>query len=248
MSDRVCVIHDIPWSTAMQLYDADKSCHLRNIIQGRMRTHTCSWSHRQTNKCSWGYVERVKGADKRNGERSFTLWGACSLLWKVLCISFQISTMSAERSPSSPLRPAGKRLNEPKLHSRGINSREPAGLRGLWVTEMWQWQFISAIHQHLQLFVQLCLHSASLVSCMHAVHCVCVCVFVWMTELITETHPPNPADAFPLKSECLIQRKNWRSWSTALSWQRTDSPEPHSAKKRAPDGEAVSCFNGPPWR
>lgn len=38
----VFVIREIPRSTAMQLSDADESCHLHNIIQGRMRTLTCS--------------------------------------------------------------------------------------------------------------------------------------------------------------------------------------------------------------
>ncbi len=54
MSYWVCVIREIPRSTTTQLSDADKSCHLRNIIQGRMRTPTCSWSHRQTNKMRLG--------------------------------------------------------------------------------------------------------------------------------------------------------------------------------------------------
>lgn len=45
----VYVIWEIPQSTATQLSDADKSCHLHSIIQGRMRTPTLQLIT-QTNK------------------------------------------------------------------------------------------------------------------------------------------------------------------------------------------------------
>lgn len=98
-------------STATQLSDADKCCHLCNIIQGRMRTPTCSWSHRQTNKSNWGYTKSGARVDKIGGERSCTLWGACRLLRKVLHVSSQISTKSAqarEREAPCPLQGSRK--------------------------------------------------------------------------------------------------------------------------------------------
>lgn len=100
------MIREIPQSTSLQLSHADNTRHLPNISQGRMRTHTRSWSHRQTNKCGWGCVERV-GADKmKRKERSFTLWGGpqTPLKSSQLLIPNQrkVSRSKGKRSPSSP--------------------------------------------------------------------------------------------------------------------------------------------------
>lgn len=199
MSDWVCVIHATPWSTAMQLYDADKSCHLRTIIQGRMRTHTCSWSHRQTNKCGWGFVERV-GADKvKCGEELHPLGCLQSPLKK---FSFDVSTMSAEAMErEAPCPPSGrqeKRLNELKAdiwEARGVpncTAEESTAeslldrqqdwnsdniMRALWTEHHGYQQFFTTV------FVHTAERPASLVSCVHTccALCVCVCLCEWLS-------------------------------------------------------------------
>lgn len=114
----VCVI---PWSTATKHYDADKSCHLNNIIQGRMRTPT----YRQTN-----------GAAGLCG-------GSSDCYKKVLGVSFQISTKSAEargkRSPESPLGQQQKGWMNSKQTCERL--QWPAELpRGCWTDDQgWWW-------------------------------------------------------------------------------------------------------------
>lgn len=203
MSDWVCVIHATPWSTATQLYDADKSCHLRTIIQGRMRTHTCSWSHRQTNKCGWGFVERV-GPDKmKRGEELHPLGCLQSPLKK---FSFDVSTMSAEAMErEAPCPPSGrqeKRLNELKadiwearsvpnctaeestaesLLDRQQDWNSDNIMRALWTDQ-----------RGYQQLLQLCLYTQQkgqphwFLVCIHAVHCVCVCVNDWVGHTNTQ--------------------------------------------------------------
>lgn len=74
----------------------------------RMRTLACSC--RQTNSCGWGCLEARR-------ERSFIPSGARRVLWKVLCLSFQNSTKSAEarerETPCTFSKQQEKRLNEP---------------------------------------------------------------------------------------------------------------------------------------
>lgn len=109
----VCVIHATPWSTATQLYDADKSCHLSSFRAEW--GHILAADHTDKNKCGWGFVERV-GADKmKRGEELHPVGCLQSPLKKFL---FQISTMSAEAMErEAPCPPSGqqeKRLNDLK--------------------------------------------------------------------------------------------------------------------------------------
>ena len=81
-----------------------------------MRTHTCSWSHRQTNKRGWGCVEKGWGRTEWNGERSFSPAG-CSQTpltkkkkEKLSASHSKSSTMSAqavEREAPCPLQAGG---------------------------------------------------------------------------------------------------------------------------------------------
>lgn len=191
MPDWVRVNHETPWSTATQLHDADKSCHLCTIIQGRMRTHTCSWSYRQTNKCSWGHVERV-GEDKmKREEASFSLQGgggcggACSL-WKNTPIlipnQHNVSRSYGKWSPLPPPRPADISRYQrgsicPKLHKWTVswrNSRTECGWSWMVTTPYIVHVSLRHLTQHLVIFTTVFVHTAvrpaSLVPCMYTVY------------------------------------------------------------------------------
>lgn len=84
--------------TATQLSD-DKSCHLCKIIRGRMRTLTCSWSHRQTKRCGWGW----KGWKWR--KEFHPVWCVQTPLKSFLLFipkQNKVSSCKGKRSPMSP--------------------------------------------------------------------------------------------------------------------------------------------------
>lgn len=247
MSYWVCVIREIPRSTATQLSDADKSCHLRNIIQGRMRTPTCSWSHRQTNKLRLGVCRG--GVDKMQRREALHPVGCLQTPLKspplLVLKQHKVSRSKGKRSPLSPsgqqekgwmnLKQTSERLTVSQTAQQRNQLPRAGGQTGGLSVSDWYVMIKSfdTLQHHVRLVnntssycslmqsttifvVTACTHSSRaivILVCIHAVHfCVCVCVFVRMIDLATETLSNATLQILPKhslwnRSACLIQRK-----------------------------------------
>lgn len=102
-----CWVFVTPWSTATQISDADNSCHLSNIIQGRMRTPICIWSQRANKQLCLGvHVQQGGGRLNETRRACKPYGGACRWLQKVLprfSNQHGVSRNEGKRSPLSSL-------------------------------------------------------------------------------------------------------------------------------------------------